>query len=370
MNKRISLSKEGIIILALTIILTVIGVYMVYSASRVWALEKYGDTFYFFRRQLLFAVIGTIIMFLTLFIKKDFLFKYAMQIQLIVLILLILVLIPGLGISRNGSQSWFGIGSFAFQPAELFKIAAILFIASKLGDHYREYRKPFRHILPLIIPSLIGFALIMLQPDLGTGLVMIGAIIIMLIISRLPFKYFIYLGIIGVAGVSVLIISEPYRINRIIAYINPFEDPLGSGFQIIQSLYAISPGGIFGVGIDASIQKHFYLPEPQTDFIYAIICEEFGLVGGLIILLLFGYLLYMGLKVAIKCENIKDCLLAVGITSLIGIQVIINLGVVVGLLPVTGITLPFISYGGSSLVIMLLSVGLLVNITTKEKVKL
>ena len=157
-----------------------------------------------------------------------------------------------------------------------------------------------------------------------------------------------------------------FTAKRIIAFINPFSDPLGSGFQIIQSLYAIGPGGLLGLGIDGSIQKHFYLPEPQTDFIFSIVCEEFGFVGAIILLVIFGYFIYYGLKIALFSNNLSYCFLAVGIVSLIAVQVVINLGVVVGLLPVTGITLPFISYGGTSLIVVLTSVGLLLNIGKKE----
>lgn len=208
----------------------------------------------------------------------------------------------------------------------------------------------------------MGFILIMLQPDFGTGVVMIGSVVLMIIASPFKFRYFMGLGVGGVIGFIGLILSAPYRLKRITAFLDPFEDPLGSGFQMIQSLYAIGPGGILGVGFDQSIQKHFYLPEPQTDFIFAILCEEFGFIGGLIVILLYTYLIVYGLKIATDSIDLFGSFLALGITSMLGIQIIINLGVVVGLFPVTGVTLPFMSYGGTSLTIVMTCVGILINI--------
>ena len=361
----LNLNKEGAIILITTLLLSLIGIFMIYSSSNVWADYLYNDAFYYSKRQFLFFVIGIFIIYFFSSINLEKVFKYINIIEIIGLLLLILVLIPGVGIVKNGSQSWFGIGGFSFQPAELFKITSILYVSKYLGDNYLINKKFIKLILTLVMP-LIGFLLILIQPDFGSGIVMISAIIIMSLMSKVKFKNFVYIGILGVVAIIFMIISEPYRIERIIAYIDPFSDPLGSGFQIIQSLYALSPGGILGRGINSSIQKHFYLPEPQTDFIFAIIAEEYGLVGSIIIILLFGLLFYYGFSLAIKQTEYRKVILCVGIISLIGVQVVINLGVVVGLLPVTGITLPFISYGGSSLLILDIGVGLLLNLA-KER---
>ena len=197
----------------------------------------------------------------------------------------------------------------------------------------------------------------MLQPDFGSGVVMACSIVVMLIVSPFPFKYFVMLGILGVIGIVIMIISAPYRLARIVAFLNPFADPLGSGFQIIQSLYAIAPGGILGVGFNNSVQKHFYLPEPQTDFIFAIFLEEFGLIGGVLLVGMYGY---MFVTVFNQATKVKDLF---GSFLMIGIQTLINLGVVVGLFPVTGVTLPLMSYGGSSLTITLIAIGIVLNIS-------
>ena len=362
LKKSLLINKEGKIILFVTLLLSVFGVYFIYSASNIWANFLYNDEFYYFKRQLLFFVVGLFVIYFFYKVDLKFIFKYISVIEIIGIVVLILVLIPGIGIVKNGSRSWFGIGNFSFQPAELFKIISILYVAKHLGDNYEDNKRFISLISSLIMP-LIGFLLILIQPDFGSGIVMISAIAIMSLMSRVKFKNFIYIGLLGVGAVVAMIISEPYRIERIIAYVDPFSDPLGSGFQIIQSLYALSPGGILGKGINNSIQKHFYLPEPQTDFIFAIIAEEYGLVGSLFVIILFGLLFYYGFSLSLKQNEVKTLLLCVGIVSLIGVQVVINLGVVVGLLPVTGITLPFISYGGSSLLILDIGIGLLLNLS-------
>ncbi len=279
---------------------------------------------------------------------------------------MVAVLIPGIGSVRGGSRSWFALGPISFQPSELFKIGMMMFSASYICRYYHYLKKlKYSFLLWLILGS--GFLLIMLQPDFGTGIVMVCSVIVMLIVTPFPFKYFIYLGMMGILGIVGLVASAPYRMARIVAYLDPFKDPLGSGFQMIQSLYAIGPGGLLGVGFNQSIQKHFYLPEPQTDFIFAIYCEEFGLIGCIVLVGLYFYLIYLAIHIARQSEDLYGCFLAIGLAAMIGIQTIINLGVVVGLLPVTGVTLPLMSYGGSSLTIMLSTFGILIYIAKKNE---
>jgi cell division protein FtsW len=362
---KLSIKKNGKIVLFCVLTLVVIGIYEVYSSSNVWALYKENDSLYFFKRQLGFGIVGIIGMLIAMRINLNYVFKYYKYILYLGLLILILVLVPGIGMVRGGSRSWFGIGSFAIQPAEFFKAAIIIYGSVYLSDHYKKTKKFFKGIVPLLLVTFIGFGLIMLQPDLGSGVVMIGAVVIMSIVSRASIKNYLKLGALGIIAFAFLVISAPYRINRITAFIDPWQDPLGTGFQIIQSLYALGPGGLLGSGIDGSIQKHFYLPEPQTDFIFAIFAEEFGFVGCVIVLLLFGCLIVNGFRIAKRTTDLKSSFLAVGITSLIAIQVVINLCVVVGLFPVTGITLPFFSYGGSSLVLIMFLSGLLIGIDRK-----
>lgn len=365
--KNLNLSKNGWSVIIVATLLTIIGIIMIKSASFYWAQDKYNDAYYFVKRQSLFALLGLVLMILVTKLKSNFFYNKAFHLLVFGVILLILVVIPGVGIVRGGSRSWFGIGSFAIQPSEVFKLCVVVFTAKMFDTYYNKTKSFYKVVIPLFIPSVIGFGLIMLQPDLGSGVVMLLAILIMSVASKTKLGNYISVCIIGIFAFAFLVISEPYRLNRITAFVNPWEDPLGSGFQIIQSLYAIGPGGLLGIGFNASIQKHFYLPEPQTDFIFAILAEELGLIGGGFIILLFGLFIHYGLKIILNAKSNFDAFLALGIVSLIGIQAIINLGVVVGLFPVTGITLPFISYGGSSLVITLISVGILASLDRKEE---
>jgi cell division protein FtsW len=296
-------------------------------------------------------------MFFVSKLKIEKIRKLTPKLMITIFILLILVIIPGIGMERNGSRSWFGIGSFAIQPAELFKFTSIIYVADKLDLKYIKTIKFSKIVVPILIPCLLSFGLIMLQPDFGTGVVILVSVMLMTLISRNKISNYLKLALIGVLGLGVLILSAPYRLERITSFLDPFSDPLGSGFQAIQSLYAIGPGGILGLGIGGSIQKHFYLPEPQTDFIFSIICEELGFVGALLLILVFILFFYSIFQIAINSNDDYQSFIVFGVGCTIAVQTLINLGVVVGLLPVTGITLPFISYGGSSLIVLLAMVG-------------
>lgn len=356
----IGMKTKNIVIITMTIV--IIGLISVYSSSHVWALYKYADSFYYIKRQAIFACIGVIAMYVTSRIDYHIYQKYDKAILIICFILLILVLIPGLGVVRGGSRSWFNFGVFAMQPSELFKIGMIIYSADYIERNYYRMKK-LRYTLYLLFVMGLGFLLIMLQPDFGSAVVMACSIVVMLIVSPFPFIYFMGLGIFAIIGIVLMILSAPYRMERILSFLDPFQDPLGSGFQAIQALFAIGPGGLLGVGFDKSIQKHFYLPEPQTDFIFAIVAEEFGFVGGAFLIGLYYMLFRTVLKVSCHTQDLFGSFLMIGIIAMIGIQTLINLGVVVGLLPVTGVTLPLMSYGGTSLTITLMSIGIIINIS-------
>ncbi|WP_249028808.1 putative lipid II flippase FtsW [Tannockella kyphosi] len=349
------------LVIGVVLVIVFIGLCMVYSASNVWAFYKFGDSFYYIKRQLFFAFIGIVCMFIVSKIDYHFYLVHSRKLLLVTFILLILVIIPGVGSARGGSQSWFDFGIVSFQPSELFKVGIIIYSARYIHLYYLELKK-ISNAIALFVVILIGFGLIMLQPDFGSAIVMASSIVVMLLVTPLPFRYFVFLGLGGVAGLVGMIVAAPYRLERITAYLDPFGDPLGSGFQMIQSLYAIGPGGIVGVGYNNSIQKHFYLPEPQTDFIFAIYCEEFGLIGAIFLIGLYVFLIYLIISSAKECHDLFGCFLLVGIGSLLSIQALINLGVVVGIFPITGVTLPFFSYGGSSLTITLIAVGIMLNV--------
>lgn len=340
---------------------------MIYSASYIWAEYKFNDPFKFVKHQGLFFIIGIIMMLITSKIPYKVYFEKANTLLLLSIILLILVIIPGIGTVRNGSRSWFGIGSFGIQPSEFAKLTLIIFTSKYLTKNEKNLKYIKKGVLPILGIVILVFGLIMLQPDFGTGMIILVSIIGLLFVSGVDFKFFIRLGLIGVVGIVLLIAIAPYRLERILSFLNPWSDPLGSGFQIIQSLYAIGPGGLFGQGFMNSRQKHFYLPEPQTDFIFSIISEEFGFLGILIVATLFTIIIFKGFKIAQNSGDKFAKFLAFGITFVLAFQAILNLMVVVGLIPVTGVTLPFLSYGGSSLLITLISMGVLLNISRYQK---
>ncbi len=344
------------------IILSFFGLIMVYSASNVVALEKYHDSLYFFKRQALFLGFSFIIMILIIKINISKLEKYVTVIFFFCLILLLIVLIPGIGVVRGGARSWINIFGFSIQPSEFMKIGLTLLYAKYLKDNYAEL-KSFKKFIMIFSIAIIIFLIIMLQPDFGTALVIVLSALILIFITGVPIKYYAIILGIGLLGIIVLIISAPYRIERIMAFINPWSDPLGSGFQGIQSLFAITPGGLLGHGFNNSIQKHFFLPEPQNDFIFAIILEELGLIGGIIVLFLYFLIIYRGIKISIGSNNNFLKFTGLGIVISLATQVIINVSVVIGLLPVTGITLPLFSYGGSSLLLTITSLSIILSIS-------
>ena len=333
------MKKLDKILLFTVIILSLFGIIMIYSASSIWADYKFNDSFHYLKYQAIFFLIGIILMFIISRVNYRIYYKYANKILLVCLILLILVLIPGIGSIRNGSKSWFGIGPLGIQPSEAAKLGLIIFTSKYLSNSSSFLKKYLKGVFPILGITLLFFALIMLQPDLGTGVILVMSIIALLFIAGVNMKFFFIGGMIGLVGIIILIIIAPYRLDRITSFIDPWSDELGTGFQIIQSLYAVGPGGLLGMGFLKSIQKHFYLPEPQTDFIFSIIAEEFGVAGAFIVVGLFGIILYRGIKIALNCKDNFGKYLAFGMMFQIIFQAIMNLMVVVGLIPVTGYAL-------------------------------
>lgn len=348
------------------LILAIFGTIMIYSASSIWAEYKFGNEFKFLISQSIFLIVGFIGMNILERIDYRIYGKYANKILLVCLILLILVLIPGIGSVRNGSRSWFGIGGLGIQPSELSKIGLIIFTAKYLSKNEREMRSTKKGILPILIVILLFFALIMLEPDFGTGMVITITLVVMIFVSESKISFFVGCGILGLLGIVTLILIAPYRMARIVSFLNPWVDPLGSGFQIIQSLYAIGPGGLLGMGFMKSRQKYFYLPEPQTDFIFSIISEEFGFLGVLIVTFAFFIIFYQSMRLFFETKDLFGKYLIFGLSFGIILQAILNLSVVVGLVPVTGVTLPFLSYGGSSLLVSMASIGIILSIGKKN----
>lgn len=354
------MKKKDKILLISVIILSLFGLLMIYSSSNIWANYKFNDPYKYLKTQAIFILLGFTIINIVSKIPYQIYKKYSNHLLISCIILLILVLIPGIGTIRNGSRSWFGIGGFGVQPSEFAKLGLIIFTSKYLSNNKIKNIKT--SVLPILLIVFIIFALIMLEPDFGTGVIIVMSIIVLLFVSGVNMSFFVKLGVLGLIGIIILVIIAPYRLERITSFLNPWSDPLGSGFQIIQSLYAIGPSGLLGMGLGNSIQKHFYLPEPQTDFIFSIISEELGFLGIIIVSTLFITIIYRGFKIAINKEDSFAKYLSFGITFSIAFQTILNLMVVVGLIPVTGVTLPFLSYGGSSLLVSMIEIGILLNI--------
>ena len=333
---------------------------MIYSSSSVWALYKIGNDKYYLYRQLVFAFLGIVIYFISYSINFNYWKKIIDYVFFISVLLLIIVLIPGIGVVKNGARSWIGFNDISFQPSEFMKISYVLFLAKHLSKNNTK-------LLKYILLTIIIFGLILLQPDFGTGVIFLITIAFMMYISLLKYKYIIIGGGLAIVGFVVMILMAPYRLERIFSFLNPWNDPLGSGFQIIQSLYAISPASLFGYGLFKSRQKYFYLPEPQNDFIFAILCEELGIIGGFFVIFLFFILIYIGYNLLFHIKDMYALYVVFGFTTLIALQVFINISVVIGLIPVTGVTLPFISYGGSSLLITMFMMGVNTNILKNVK---
>ena len=356
------MKKLNILLLIIVTIMALYGIIMIYSASSVWAQYKFNDAFHFAKYQFIFFIISFLCMLIVKKIDYNLYKKHSNKILLLSLILLILVLIPGIGTLRNGSRSWFKIGPFGLQPSEIAKVSLIIFLSKYLEKNQNNLSNIKKSILPVLGIIFLFFGLIMLEPDFGTGMVIVLSLMLILFISGVKLKFFASLGILGILGIAGLIIIAPYRLKRIISFLNPWSDPLGSGYQIIQSLYAIGPASLLGLGFGKSIQKQFYLPEPQTDFIFAIICEEFGIVGAISVIALFISLFYIILKISLKQNNLFAKYLSFGLGMQIILQGALNLCVVTSLIPVTGVTLPGFSYGGSSLLVSMISIGIILNI--------
>ena len=363
-------SSPDFLLFLLTLILVTVGLIMIYSASAILAHDRYGNSYYFFMRQLLWVVVGSFGMWVASRVDLDSLRSLAIPALFMGLFLMLLVCVPGIGKTVGGAQRWFRLGPFSFQPSEVMKLVLVFYLADSL-DRRKQALSNFSGIMPYLV--LLGITMILLekQHDFGTAVLLALVTILLLFLAGMQWTFFLIPLSVLVPVFIFLVESASYRMKRIAAFLNPWEDPQGAGFQLIQSLIAVGNGGPLGVGLSNSSQKLFYLPAPHTDFIFAIIAEELGLVGAGTLVFLFGVFILRGFKVASAVSQMEgglfQGLLASGITGLIGFQALVNLGVVTGLLPTKGIPLPLISYGGSSMVFTLVSIGVLFNISRGTK---
>lgn len=339
-----------------------IGLVMVFSSSAVTSNIRYGDAYLFFKKQLLWAAIGLAAMMVVMKINYLKLKDFAYPLMLISLICLILVITP-LGTETKGSSRWLGVGILTFTPSELAKLGAVMFLGKSMELNLDKIRSLSKGVLPYLGFMALICGLIMLQPDLGTSFAIAGTVFFMLLAAGARWSHLTVIAMSGMGAIAAAIALAPYRMERFIAFLNPWKYPTDEGFQTIQSLYALGSGGLFGMGLGRSRQKFFYLPEQHTDFIFAILGEELGFLGAILVLSLFLLFAWRGFRIAINAPDTFGSLLAAGITTMVVFQAAINIAVVSGALPVTGITLPFISYGGSSLLFTMIGVGLLLNIS-------
>lgn len=357
----INKGKVDPIILISLIVLVSFGVIMVFSASYYVGKVESNDIFYYFKRQAVFALLG--FMILPMIIKIDWKVykKFSKMAYVIANILLLLVLV--IGVERYGAKRWLELGPLRFQPSEIAKICVILYLSKYIADNKKilnTWRGFWKCFLILAIPG----GLILLEKALSTTIILIGSALAIIFVATPTIKYFLPLGVLGISGLAgIFMFGGVFRMQRIVAWLDPFADGIkgDKGFQIVQSLYAIASGGLFGLGIGQSRQKLGYMPMAQNDIIYSIICEELGLVGASIFILLFIMIIWRGYITAMNVPHTFMTYACVGITTMIALQVVINVGVVTNTIPNTGIPLPFVSYGGTSLIIMIASVGVILN---------
>lgn len=350
-------------LMAVVALLLGIGIVMVYTSSTAIAEADFGNRYYFLVRQAIWVAIGLGSMAVFASINPWFWQRHSRTALLVAIVLLILVVIPGVGISRLGARRWLGYGQLAFQPSEVTKFAFIMWLSTYLARNARDVQNFVRGLLPPLLALGLLFGLIMLEPDLGTSLTLAGTGGLMLFAAGARLSHLAGLAVVGVAGIFALAKIDEERWSRITTFLNPWADPTDSGYQIIQALLAFGSGGLFGVGLGQSRQKYFYLPERHTDMIYAVLGEELGFIGAVLVLLLFFAFAWRGYRISIQAPDRFTSLLAAGVTSLITLQAALNIAVVTASVPSTGIPLPFLSYGGTSLLITLSGVGILLGVS-------
>lgn len=357
--------QNNLLLLLLVVGLSLFGLVAIYSASSYMAEVNYGDEYFFVKKQAVGLLVGMVAMIF--FMRYDYhnLYKFRWYILGLSILLLLLVFIPGIGKSNFGANRWISIGGFSIQSSEVAKFGFVIFASSYISQNF-DKMKTFKGMLPVLLVGGCICVLVLLEPNLSVTLCIGTVMLLMLFVGGVKVKYFLLFFALALLMLPVLIIIEPYRLRRLVAFVDPWANPLEEGFQLIQSLYSLGGGGLFGVGIFNSRQKYLFLPFSESDFILSIIGEEFGFVGILILCMVYILIISQGIKIALSSKDRLGAYLAFGITAVIGVQMLINFAVVVGAIPPTGIPLPFISAGGSSLVVFLSAVGILMNIANND----
>lgn len=357
-------SSYDLVLLFVTFALMGIGLVMLYSSSSIMAQQRFGDSMYFVKRQILFAFIGLA----ALIVSKNL--PYVIYHRLVYVILgasllsLLLVLLPQVGHRVGGARRWLRLGPLSLQPAEFAKLTLIIYMSYSLAKKKERVREFSVGYVPHLLVTAVFVGLVLMQPDLGTAVIFAALVFLLLFVAGVRLRFLLATGLAVIPLLALAIAQTSYRLERLLAFVNPWRDPSDTSFQLLHSLLALGSGGPLGVGLGSGQQKLFYLPEPHTDFILAVIGEETGMVGIVIVLLLYGLLIYKGVKIASRAPDRYGTYLALGLTLVIGLQALINSAVVMGLLPTKGLPLPFISYGGSSLLTNLTAMGILMNISS------
>jgi cell division protein FtsW len=341
------------------------GVMMVYSSSAILANERYHDSFFFLKKEIVFALVAVGLLFTLARVNYHVYWRMVYPFMFLTLFLCILVAIPGIGLKAGGARRWISLGGFTFQPSEMVKLSLLLFMAYSLAKKREKMEQFTIGVLPHLVVAGLMMGLILLQKDLGTAFTLAVVLMILLFVGGTRISYLAGGVLLSIPILYFLVFSVGYRRQRILAFLDPWTHMADSGFQIIQSYIAFNRGGIWGTGLGQGKQKLFYLPAAHTDFILSGVGEELGLFGVLFVLGLFVVLIVRGFRAALKAPDLFGMYLALGITCLIGIQSLINFGVVMGLLPTKGLPLPFISYGGTSLIVMAMAIGILLNIASQ-----
>jgi len=353
------------VLFSAVIILVCLGLVAVYSSSAMVSYAQADEMFLYLKRQAFWAILGTGAMVMAMRVPYQKWQKTALPLLVISLLLLLLVMVPQFGKTVYGARRWLKFGPLVFQPVELAKLSVVIYLADTLTRKQMVIKRFFRTLVPALLVLGVFSVLLLKQPDLGSTVIIVSIGVFMFFIAGVRLSQLAALGVSSVPVIYHEIISAPYRLQRLKSFIDPWADPRNDGFQMVQSFLALGSGGIFGVGLGNSQQKFFYLPTPHTDFIFSIIGEEFGFIGAGLIVALFLCVVWRGMRIATMTEEMFGRLLAAGITVMIGIQAIINIGVVTGSLPTKGTTLPFISYGGSALLLNMTAIGILLNISRK-----
>ena len=361
-------NKINLAIFLIVLGLGVFGCIMVYSASSYVAEYRYGNPYFYLTKQIVGVALGAVAMFVFSKINYQKLKKFKWAGIIISIILLALVFIPVIGVENYGARRWINLGFFTIQPSEFAKFAFVLFAAAYLSENYEKVGK-FKTLLPVLAVGTLFCILIILEPNMSITMCMGLIMLFMLFVGGARMKHFMILGVPAAAAVPVLILIEPYRIQRFMAFLNPWANPQGEGFQLIQSLYSLGSGNLFGVGLFNSRQKYMFLPFSESDFIFSIIGEELGFFGATVLILVFAVLIFLLVKVAKNSRDRFGALLALGIASVIAIQVIINLCVVTGMIPPTGLPLPFISAGSTSIIVFMSAIGVCLNVNKNSRNK-